>query len=460
MPGTIEPKDPETMTMPPVIAMDQHAAEFYVRAAYRGLLGREADPEGLRFFASLIVQSGDPRVALLGIIGGDEYRKRDADAALPARVTAARPRDPRSSRRALRRIGRLLGAPGDAEMDRLNQLVALALGWTAQLSLEVAQPPAAALPVPDAQPALDRLEAQLLRQRMDQTAMASRLLGIEGELARWRAEAEPEPEPELPQSLPDTEPVAPRVSVQSFEDAQLHLSAGPYGRFLTIVPDLVGGAIERGEFWDAHLKPIIERCADSRRSAIDAGAFIGFHTVFLARHFRHVQSFEPQPRCFRLLNANVELNGLRNVQTHNAPLFDRETEMALADADHQQIPLQWQDGEVDYRAIGNAAALAFMPSSQDAAAARRSMTIDMLGLDDVGFIKVDTQGCDLRVLMGGRQTIMACRPVIALEFEKLLAANHGDTLEDFQRFFAECDYELTETAHSGAEQWDYLATPR
>ncbi|MBN9508491.1 MAG: FkbM family methyltransferase [Alphaproteobacteria bacterium] len=254
-------------------------------------------------------------------------------------------------------------------------------------------------------------------------------------------------------------PGAAGISTQSLADAGLNLTTGPYGRFLTIVPDLVGGALERGEFWDPHLKAIIERCADPRLTAVDAGAYIGFHSVFLARHFGRVYSFEPQMRCFRLLNANLELNRCDNVTAYNRPLYDAEALMDLAGDEQQQIPVKMRDGAVDYGQIGNAAALAFVPVDGARPAGVWSTTIDSLGLRDVGFIKVDTQGCDLRVLCGARHTIAASRPTIVFEFEQELASNHGDTLEDFHRFFEECGYRTTEIAHSGARQWDFLATP-
>jgi FkbM family methyltransferase len=307
------------------------------------------------------------------------------------------------------------------------------------------------------------LEEELARAHAQGATRDDRLRGIEAAFADLHAEATRREdrfqEIEAALARGRQAPMAPGVATLPFENAGLNLTSGPYGRFLTIVPDLIGGALERGEFWDPHLKPIIERCADPARVAIDAGAYIGFHTVFLARHFRAVHSFEPQLRCFRLLNANVELNACARVRTYNQPLYDRDLPMELAREDLQQIPLKVHDGAIDYAAIGNAAALAFVPAEQ-AEARLRSMTIDELGLEDVGFIKVDTQGCDLRVLTGARRTIALCRPTIAFEFEAELASHHGDTMEDFERFFADLGYDLTEIAHTGPQQRDYLATPR
>jgi FkbM family methyltransferase len=52
---------------------------------------------------------------------------------------------------------------------------------------------------------------------------------------------------------------------------------------------------------------------------IDIGAHIGAFTVFAAKHAKHgqVYAYEPHPENFQLLEENVNLNGLKNVQTFN-----------------------------------------------------------------------------------------------------------------------------------------------
>ena len=89
-----------------------------------------------------------------------------------------------------------------------------------------------------------------------------------------------------------------------------------------------------------------------------------------------------------------------------------------------------------------------------------SVSIDSLELRDVALIKIDAQGCDLRVLKGAEQTIRQCRPVVTFEFEEKLAALHGDTLPAFEAFIAELDYELTPLVHSSSTQQDFCARPR
>jgi FkbM family methyltransferase len=243
------------------------------------------------------------------------------------------------------------------------------------------------------------------------------------------------------------------------------LTHGPYGTFLVHHPDVVGDAIIRGEFWDAYLEAAIKRHADPQRVAIDAGAYVGFHTVFLARHFRQVHAFEPEPHAYALLRTNIALNACRNAVAHERALYSHPCRVELAPAAVQEVPLQRDEHGLVYETIGNPAALAFVEAAgtrTDAAADDTvpAVTIDGLGLDRVGFIKVDTQGADLPVLRGAEQTIRRCRPVIAFEFERELSRLHGAEWPMFEAFFGALGYRLEEARRTpDGKQTDYLALP-
>jgi FkbM family methyltransferase len=224
--------------------------------------------------------------------------------------------------------------------------------------------------------------------------------------------------------------------------------------------DLIGAVLARGEFWDRHLIPLVERYADKRRVAVDVGAFIGFHSVYLGRNFATVFAFEPQRRCFEIALGNVALNRLSNVVLQNMCLYDATTTLAVAPAHQQHIDLPTAvGGEIDYDRLANAGALSFNaphPSSTEQVQATR---LDDLSVGDVAFIKVDAQGADLRVLQGARRTISASRPVIAFEYEADLSLHHDCSWQDYLDFFQEIQYELQQIASAGPNQRDYVARP-
>jgi FkbM family methyltransferase len=241
----------------------------------------------------------------------------------------------------------------------------------------------------------------------------------------------------------------------------LLLHSGPYGHFLLRQPDIISDHILSGAFWDSHLKPVIESAAGADRNAIDAGAYFGFHTVYMSRYFRTVYTFEPQIEIFRMLCTNLLLNNCRNVIATNAALYDSPGYMRMADNAAQEIPVPTQDGALDYDRVRNAAALTFRTASADEPATVPRRTVDELGLTDLGFMKVDTQGSDLHVLRGAHNTIQRCRPVIATEYERELAQEHGNTLDDYYGYFNEINYNVKILDdRSNGKQVDLLATPQ
>src|ERR1043165_640754 len=58
--------------------------------------------------------------------------------------------------------------------------------------------------------------------------------------------------------------------------------------------------------------------------ALDIGAFIGTHSVHMAKYFNSVISFEPNPVVYKLLEANVADSASKNIFTYNFGLSGEE----------------------------------------------------------------------------------------------------------------------------------------
>lgn len=136
--------------------------------------------------------------------------------------------------------------------------------------------------------------------------------------------------------------------------------------------------------------------------AIDAGANIGTHAVFLAKTLGPtggVVAFEPQRIIYQRLCANVALNGHNNVWTIQAGL-GRE-------AGHLMVP------SIDYSKTGNFGGLELR---DDGPGERVPITtIDALSLPRCDFIKIDVEGMELAVVEGASRTIAERRPRLYIE---------------------------------------------
>lgn len=135
---------------------------------------------------------------------------------------------------------------------------------------------------------------------------------------------------------------------------------------------------------------------------IDIGAHVGTYSLVCGRIASHTHAFECNPRVFCYLAANIALHELHYKITPHACALGHET---------KSIPyyIRSEDGG------GNGVKVL---TEQDAQ--RNTLVVDMRTLDsfhfeNVGCIKIDVEGFEKEVLMGGLDTIRRCKPTILFE---------------------------------------------
>jgi FkbM family methyltransferase len=242
--------------------------------------------------------------------------------------------------------------------------------------------------------------------------------------------------------------------------SRLFVASAQHGIFLLKSGDLISDSVLEQHAWDEHIIDALEGALKGRNGlAVDVGAHIGLLTVALAGRFQRVLSFEPNGFNYRLLTANVALNGLRNVECVNGLLYSECVELSLGKSEEQEIELSLTpDGSFDGTASSNLGAYKFT-SNGTGIYRHQARTLDSYNLHDVAFIKIDVQGADGEVLAGAAETIRRCRPVIVFEWEEELSKSYRVSLADVRRQLEAEGYSLEVLkAHNGKQQ-DYLAVP-
>lgn len=130
-----------------------------------------------------------------------------------------------------------------------------------------------------------------------------------------------------------------------------------------------------------------------RSVAIDGGAHVGTWTELMAAAFESVHAFEPSPAF-----ADLEFNAQAwpNAILHNEGLIDEECRV---ESFHRKTI-----GKLTGRRVRKARGGPI-----------RGTTIDRLGLDRCGLIKLDIEGSEFPALIGARKTIARCRPFLLVE---------------------------------------------
>ena len=146
------------------------------------------------------------------------------------------------------------------------------------------------------------------------------------------------------------------------------------------------------------------------RVALDVGANKGGYTQALLRLAAAVHAFEPNPALLPWLS---RLRDSR-LTIHPLALGERDGEAVL------RVPLGRRG-----RPSKQGATLAATARTRGGAVELTTQVRRLDGLDvgDVGFIKIDVEGFEARVIEGARETIARCRPVMLIEIE---AAHAGE----------------------------------
>lgn len=173
-------------------------------------------------------------------------------------------------------------------------------------------------------------------------------------------------------------------------DGETHLPA-----WMDRAGEIVDG---RGTYQIKKLRAAVSYCQHFR-IAVDVGGHCGLWSMQLVKRFGHVHAFEPvraHRECFTL---NVEAF---NVTLHPVALGESEGSVSI-----QTAPTSSGDSWVSG------------PGSIP------MQTLDSFDLQDVDFMKLDTEGHELPILRGAAETIDRCRPVVIVEQKKGHAQRFG-----------------------------------
>jgi FkbM family methyltransferase len=172
-------------------------------------------------------------------------------------------------------------------------------------------------------------------------------------------------------------------------------------RLAPLLPERLVAAAARTVYprFEPELARLDELCPPDCGTAVDVGAWYGPWTRRLSTRARRVVTVEPVPRLARLL-ASATPHNVRVIQA--------------AASDHPGTARLWlPPGDQGERGVSSLVRRDIHARALDV----RCVTLDGLGLTDVGFIKIDVAGNELAVLRGATGLLVRDRPALFIELE-------------------------------------------
>lgn len=172
-------------------------------------------------------------------------------------------------------------------------------------------------------------------------------------------------------------------------------------------------------FYESHLLEDVLRRTSPGQLAVDVGAHVGNHTVFMAAIAGlNVIAIEPSPASLELLKANVSANRVtRQVEVVDAAAGAEKGHGRLVQVDPANTGMtrvELGDGALDVTTVDR-----------------------LVGQRQVSVLKIDVEGMEEEVLDGSRQVLERDRPFLYME---IIDARHEralrDTLADLHYQFA------------------------
>ena len=140
--------------------------------------------------------------------------------------------------------------------------------------------------------------------------------------------------------------------------------------------------------------------------ALDIGANVGHHTIYLASFCAAVHAFEPYPAVAASLREKIERNALAQVHFH--PVGMGEADLLLDFFAPQGANTGTGSFVASHQAQNNRPAGQLRVVHGDSYLAR-------LALPAIDLVKIDVEGFELATLRGLRETMRRYRPIVVLE---------------------------------------------
>lgn len=154
------------------------------------------------------------------------------------------------------------------------------------------------------------------------------------------------------------------------------------------VSHIVPGRYER------NLVDWAQELAPQSKQFVDCGAHMGSWSLVMATHFHEVHAFEPQRLLFQQLCGNAALNGLDNVFAYNMGLDVVPGQLTL-----QRPGVDRGSSSARADVVQHFFGSRGIPTSPEIVSVATLNSFSEV-LNNIGLIKIDVEGLELRVLRG------------------------------------------------------------
>ncbi len=181
-------------------------------------------------------------------------------------------------------------------------------------------------------------------------------------------------------------------------------------------------------------------------TSLDIGANIGNHALLIARLSKKVIAFEPIKFIFNVLESNVANNNIQNISVENVGLSNIEDQQTIYIPNNSNL---------------GSSSLEKADDGSEKLGIKTVVGDDYLHMHYLGsqvdFIKIDVEGHEAMALIGLRQTLLRCKPLVLIEWKSPHTLSQFKQLNLFKELFPDYKkYGLSYTTNKKVYRESYV----
>jgi FkbM family methyltransferase len=209
--------------------------------------------------------------------------------------------------------------------------------------------------------------------------------------------------------------------------------------------DIIAKQIKKNKIYDREIYLEAKKFIRKESIVIDIGSNFGQLSILFSKLYKDVEvhSFEASKFIYNILKKNIEANDA-NVIAYNLALTDNVNEKIYE-------PI------IKFKDCSTYGAYPLINSKNNLKKNRIiSNKLDNINfIKKISFIKIDTQGMDLKVMKGAKRIITQNQCPVIFEYEEDLEKKHGHTFQDVVNFVKEINYSFYKVIYN----INYLIVP-
>ena len=207
--------------------------------------------------------------------------------------------------------------------------------------------------------------------------------------------------------------------------------------------DIIENTLVKGNQWNNDILLLIGLLIKkySLKHLVNVGSHIGTVALPISRYIEKVTAFEPFPPTFQHFMEHVRLNKIKNIESYNLALGDRETKVYFLDPHHERLRNNsgGMAAVTDDDIKKNRLSSNFHSKKYHNAMKK----FDNVPVEKFDIMLIDAEGREYEIIKGGTERISKNKPIVIVEIwenQKRKFENMITTKEDVVSYIENLGY--------------------